>query len=229
MSDSAASDDNHDVTMDSTAFSMHYRSLATSESGIDLKTPTEGQLFFEEKTPTSSNTGSSMVVTLDKKHIKRSFVPVAEASGSHTSNDMSLVGEYPNKYDFDKLSPGLDAILVEGKNLLCVGVSDNITSVSPKWKADKVLSSVGLGDNLVIVGESVREETSWINSSSMLNGDVSADHDTSSPNRFSTYALDVVSNRDNHEQFNSSNQLNKVRILTYNSSIMFLLHCSLAI
>ncbi|XP_057792894.1 uncharacterized protein LOC131009519 isoform X2 [Salvia miltiorrhiza] len=64
LSDSAASDDNHDLTMDSTAFSMHFRSLAGSESGIDLKTPTGGQLFFEEKTPTNSNKGSSVTYTL---------------------------------------------------------------------------------------------------------------------------------------------------------------------
>lgn len=237
FSDSAASDDNHDVTMDSTAFSMHYRSLAASESGLELKTPTKGQLFFEEKTPTNSNTGSSMVVTLDKNHIKRSSVPVAEASGSHSSNDMSLVGEYPYKYDFDKLSPGLDAILVEGKNLLCVGVSDDITLVSPKRKANKVLSSVDLADNLVELGDSVREDTSCINSSSMLNGDESAAQNEfneansphgmvlsgPSPNRFSTYALDAAANRDSHEPHNSSNQLSKVCILSYFSSVMLLL------
>lgn len=50
LSDSAALDDNHDVTMDSTAFSMHFRSLARSESGVDFKTPTGVNLSFEEKT-----------------------------------------------------------------------------------------------------------------------------------------------------------------------------------
>lgn len=171
LSDSAASDDNHDVTMDSTAFSMHYRSLAISESGIDLKTPTGGQLFFEEKTPTNSNKGSSMVFTLGKKPLPKSSVPATEVSAIYSSNDMSLVGENPNKYDYEKLSPGLDALLAESrKNLLYVSVSDDITSVSPKRDAGQVSSSVDHGNDLVNLSNSVRKGSGWIDSNSAMNG-----------------------------------------------------------
>ncbi|GER33562.1 nucleoid occlusion protein [Striga asiatica] len=149
--DSEASDDNHDVTMDSTAFSMHFQSLVRSESGVDLKTPTESQLYFEEKTPKNANTGSSMAFTLGKKALLESSRAVTEVSGSHNSNDMSLVVENPRKYDYDKLSPGLDALLAESrKDLLHGRVSDDIiTSPSPKPKEAEVLPSIDHGDNLI--------------------------------------------------------------------------------
>lgn len=119
LSDSGASDLNHDVTMDSTAFSMHFRSLARSDSGIDLKTPTESHLSFEEKTPTQTNIGSSMEITVPKKLISLSSSPIVnEGGGSSSSSDMSLVGGSPASYDYGRLSPGLDALLAEGsKNL----------------------------------------------------------------------------------------------------------------
>lgn len=130
LSDSAASDGNHDITLDSTAFSMHFRSLARSDSGVDLKTPTGVQLSFEEKTPTQStvpaNLGSSMALTVAKP-ISESSASVDKLSGSRYSNDMSLVGESPQRYDYGRLSPGLDALLAEGsKDLHAVSVSDNI-------------------------------------------------------------------------------------------------------
>ncbi|KAL3849111.1 hypothetical protein ACJIZ3_010993 [Penstemon smallii] len=150
LSDSDAFVDNDDVTMDSTAFSMHYNSLARSESGVDLKTPTTGKLFFEEKTPTNGNTGSPMSFTLGKKPIPKSSMPVTKVSGSHDSNDMSLVGDKPNKYDFEKLPPGLDAILAEGRNLLSDSVSDDIiASKSPQRIQSEILASTDHGDNLV--------------------------------------------------------------------------------
>ncbi|KAK4437472.1 hypothetical protein Salat_0081100 [Sesamum alatum] len=178
LSDSAASDDNHDVTMDSTAFSMHYRSLAISESGVDLKTPTGGQLVFEEKTPTNANIGSSMVFTLGKRPIPKSSMPVTEVNGSHNSNDMSLVGENPNKYNYDKLSPGLNALLAESrKSPLSVSVSDHvITSASPKRKEGEVLPSVDLGVNLVNPSDWIRKEIGEINSANVLNGGESSAH-----------------------------------------------------
>ncbi|KAL1555438.1 hypothetical protein AAHA92_11176 [Salvia divinorum] len=170
LSDSVASDDNHDVTMDSTAFSMHFRSIAGSESGIDLKTPTGGQLFFEEKTPTNSNNKSSLVFTLGKPHVPRSYVSATEASENQSSNDMSLIWGNPNKYDYEKLSPELDAILAENrKNLLHVIAPDDITS--PKQNSGQVSSSVSHGNGLVNLSDSVRKGSERINSDSVTNGD----------------------------------------------------------
>lgn len=117
MSDSAASDDNHDLTMDSTAFSMHYRSLACSDSG-DLKTPTRFPIPFDEKTSSQTSgptaPGSSMELT---KVLKQSPQPSGladKASSSRDSNDMSIVGENTRKYDYDRLSPSIDAMLAGG-------------------------------------------------------------------------------------------------------------------
>ncbi|KAK6116318.1 hypothetical protein DH2020_049945 [Rehmannia glutinosa] len=226
LSDSAASDDNHDVTMDSTAFSMHYRSLARSESGVDLKTPTGG-LFFEEKTPTDANIGSSMIFTLGKRPIPKSSMQITEVSGSHNSNDMSLVEENPNKYDYEKLSPGLDALLAESrKNLLHVSVSnDIITSPPPKRKEGEVLPSNDDGDNFVNLSDCQRKETGFINSHDVLNEDQSAAriefgeangaHETfpspSSREKFSSNTLGAAaSSRDNYKTVRSPYQLSKV-------------------
>eukprot|EP00257_Ricinus_communis_P019188 XP_015578103.1 uncharacterized protein LOC8288333 [Ricinus communis] len=128
LSDSAASDDNHDVTMDSTAFSMHFRSLARSDSG--------GNTFIEEKTPshiTTPNSGSLMVLTKAKKIVPQFSLPVEKVSGGRDSNDMSLVGENPRNYDYGKLSPRLEALLAEGsKDVKDIFVSDCINPKSLK-------------------------------------------------------------------------------------------------
>ncbi|XP_059661289.1 uncharacterized protein LOC132307513 isoform X2 [Cornus florida] len=134
LSDSAASDDNHDITMDSTAFSMHFRSLARSESGGDLKTPTGVHLSFEGKTPTQdtipTDLGSSMLLTEAKKPISQSYLPINKVSGGSDSNDMSLIGENPRSYDYGRLSPALNALLAEGsKDLQTIPLSHN-TSIS---------------------------------------------------------------------------------------------------
>lgn len=126
LSDSGASDDNHDLTMDSTVFSLHYRSLARSDSG-DLKTPTRFGLQFGEKTPSQTSSppaasGSLMVLTKAKK-TSQSEVPADVASGGRDSSDMSIVGDNPKSYDFGRLSPALDAILAEG--------SKDLSAVSP--------------------------------------------------------------------------------------------------
>lgn len=216
MSDSAASDENHDLTMDSTAFSMHFRSLARSESG-DLKTPTGGQLFFEEKTPTDSNKGSSMVYTLGKKPVPKSPVPITEISANHGSNDMSLVGESPNKYDYAKLSPELDALLAKTrKNLLYVSGSDGIASVSPKRILGQVLTSVDHGNCLANLSDSIRKGRSKINFEDQ-SGDANGSHRNflggCSP-KSSTLNV-AASNNESHEPDGSPCQLNKVSIPTY--------------
>ncbi|KAI9107169.1 hypothetical protein K1719_021778 [Acacia pycnantha] len=122
LSDSAASLDDHDLTMDSTAFSLHYRSLACSDTG-DLKTPTRFAVPFEDKTPGEASgptaSGSSMELTRINRLSPHRSVLASTSSVSKDSNDMSIVGENPRSYDFFRLSPSTQALLVEGsKDLL---------------------------------------------------------------------------------------------------------------
>ncbi|GKV41233.1 hypothetical protein SLEP1_g48799 [Rubroshorea leprosula] len=136
LSDSGASDDHHEVTMDSTAFSMHFRSLVRSESG-DLKTPTGVHLAFEEKTPsqiaTPSDTGNIMVLTKAKKLMSQSPISVNKGSSGKDSNDMSLVGETLHKYDYGKLSTTLEALMAgSSKDFSFIPASDSINSKSLK-------------------------------------------------------------------------------------------------
>ncbi|KAI7728399.1 hypothetical protein M8C21_014143 [Ambrosia artemisiifolia] len=114
--DSASPDDNHDQTMDSTAFSMHFHSFARSDSE-DLRSSTRVPLSFEEKTPTSSSipsgTRNTMQLTLVNKPSTQPDVSTSKLSSGSQSNDMSLVGEYHDKYDYGKLSSAMDPLLAE--------------------------------------------------------------------------------------------------------------------
>ncbi|XP_014523631.1 uncharacterized protein LOC106779925 [Vigna radiata var. radiata] len=103
LSDSGVSDD---VTMDSTAFSMHYRSLARSDSG-DIKTRQ-----FDVTTPNSHSRGSYMELT----EPKWCGVALDAHSAGKDSNDMSIEGEQQRGSEYDILpSPAFDAaILVQG-------------------------------------------------------------------------------------------------------------------
>ncbi|KAM7262805.1 hypothetical protein ACFE04_000488 [Oxalis oulophora] len=150
LSDSAASNDNHDITMDSTAFSMHFRSLAGSESGGDLATATGVRLAFEEKTPsgirTPTDSGSFMALTKPIHHIPKSSLLAGEISHNMDSNDMSLVGVNPHKYDYAKLSPGLEALLAEGsKDLHVASVSSPSNLISPKIGESSAFREIGNG------------------------------------------------------------------------------------
>ncbi|CAH9089459.1 unnamed protein product [Cuscuta europaea] len=146
LSDLAISDDNHEKTMDSTAISMHSRSLARSEAGPDLKTPPGIHLSAEEKTEENtpaSTQGNSMVLTVTKKQILNSSFSVAKASGTSISSDMSLIGEHSKKYDYGRLSPDLDALLPGGQHQVHIrSLLDNISaSTSPtNWKLDYLAS-----------------------------------------------------------------------------------------
>ncbi|XP_073142523.1 uncharacterized protein [Henckelia pumila] len=175
LSDSGASDDIHDVTMDSTAFSMHYRSLARSESGGELKTPTVGQLHFEDKTPVNASVESSMVFSSLKTLRPKSSSPISKLSSSRNSNEMSLVVENLNRYDYEKLSPGLDALLAETKkNLLSVTAHDDVTaSKSRKSEENEFLLSPNHGDNTVSLSNYSRKEQGVICSHDKANGDES--------------------------------------------------------
>ncbi|KAL4555334.1 hypothetical protein LXL04_037952 [Taraxacum kok-saghyz] len=119
--DSSASDANHDQTMDSTAFSMHFRSIARSESEVDLKTSTGVHLPYDEKTPTQdslpNNTGTPMAMTLAKKQNHHPSASASKLSTKSDSNDMSLVGQYRYKYDYGELSPSLDALMAHPINV----------------------------------------------------------------------------------------------------------------
>lgn len=131
LSDSAASDENHDVTMDSTAFSMHFRSLARSDSGGEFKTPTGTRLAFDERThgqiSTATGTGDSMVLTTARKPISRPALPADKVTDSGHSDDMSLVSENPHRYDYGKLPPELDVLLAEGgKDVGAVSLTSNV-------------------------------------------------------------------------------------------------------
>ncbi|KAK3184576.1 hypothetical protein Dsin_031862 [Dipteronia sinensis] len=139
LSDSSASDINPDITMDSTAFSMHFRSIARSESG-DLKTPTVVHIGFEEKTPSqvaTSDSGNFMVFTKAKKPISQTSPPVGKVSGSRDSNDMSLVGENPHRYDYGRLSPSVEAILAKGsEDISAVSIFGSASDTKPFKKSE---------------------------------------------------------------------------------------------
>ncbi|KAK2647823.1 hypothetical protein Ddye_015312 [Dipteronia dyeriana] len=139
LSDSSASDINPDITMDSTAFSMHFRSIARSESG-DLKTPTVVHIGFEEKTPSqvaTSDSGNFMVFTKAKKPISQTSPPVGKVSGSRDSNDMSLVGENPHKFDYGRLSPSVEAILAKGsEDMSAVSIFGSASNAKPFKKSE---------------------------------------------------------------------------------------------
>ncbi|XP_010542040.1 PREDICTED: uncharacterized protein LOC104815372 [Tarenaya hassleriana] len=137
LSGSAASEENHELTMDSTAFSMHFRSLVMSEPG-DTKTPTSSHVAVEEKTPIQvtprSDTGSVMVLTKAKKLFPKSPLPVDKVSGGRDSNDMSLVGDNSHKYDYARLSPTLEAMLAaESKASHPVSTVDDVKPRSPGY------------------------------------------------------------------------------------------------
>ncbi|XP_028804981.1 uncharacterized protein LOC114759916 [Neltuma alba] len=145
LSDSAASDGNHDLTMDSTAFSLHYRSLACSDTG-DLKTPTRFAAPFEDKTPSATSgrtaSGSFMELTKISRLSPHPSVPADTSSVSKDSSDMSIVGENPRRYDYHRLSPSIEAMLAEGsKDLLPAPELDSTGSglsrpskASPTWQ-----------------------------------------------------------------------------------------------
>ncbi|XP_045822935.1 uncharacterized protein LOC123915754 isoform X3 [Trifolium pratense] len=145
LSDSGVSDD---ITMDSTPFSMHYRSLARSDSG-DLKTPTRFEATVSTPGLSSATPGSFMELTDREKRVPQSPV-VVSASGD--SDAMSIEGEQPKTYDYGRLSPGLVAILAQG--------SKDLDGVSPIGsKATHSPIAVAFGSSTKNTKEFVNDET----------------------------------------------------------------------
>ncbi|KAH7660259.1 hypothetical protein IHE45_16G087200 [Dioscorea alata] len=111
-SDSGMSDDNnHDITLDSTAFSLHFRNIAppddrTANSVGSVRTPTEASM--------PADSSNFMVPTGHKKPIPHRKLSNGKIGGSASdSNNMSLIMENPNRYDYGKISPRLEALLAE--------------------------------------------------------------------------------------------------------------------
>lgn len=137
LSDWAASCENYEDTMDTTAFSMHFRSLVRSESGEEPKTPTAVSLAFGEKTPPqitnpTSSGGSFMQITEPKKLVSQFLVPVGKVRDVEDSNDMSIVEENPNKYDYGRLSPRTEALLSSSSYQNEIGLMDQTNGKDSK-------------------------------------------------------------------------------------------------
>ena len=98
-SDSGISeDDNHDITMDSTTFSMHFRNIdppddCTANSAASLMTPN-----VESKEPLKELTASDPGRTL-----------------SSDRYDMSLLTGSPRSYNYGKLTPTLNSMIQKVK------------------------------------------------------------------------------------------------------------------
>lgn len=99
-------DNNHDVTLDSTAFSMHFSNiLPLDDRSINsVETP---------RTPTGlsvTNDSGNFVLHSDAKKMSSRF-GLLKANGY--SSDMTLVAEHSNRYDYGKLSPTLEVLLAK--------------------------------------------------------------------------------------------------------------------
>uniref|UniRef100_A0A0E0HTB9 Knl1 C-terminal RWD domain-containing protein n=1 Tax=Oryza nivara TaxID=4536 RepID=A0A0E0HTB9_ORYNI len=103
-SDSGMSEDgNHDITLDSETFSMHYRNIAPPD---DFSVNSVGSL----RTPNSASTGPLKEQTGSGYGVK--------SCNSHDAlTDMSLLADNPERYDYAKLSPTLSNLLQQVENV----------------------------------------------------------------------------------------------------------------
>ncbi|XP_065036241.1 uncharacterized protein LOC135671854 isoform X4 [Musa acuminata AAA Group] len=131
LSEAGMSDDtNHDVTLDSTAFSLHFRNIAladdcTADSMRSMRTPTGDA--------TTADAASIIVPTGSKNPFLGSKLFAGNLSGSvGGSSNMSLIEEKSSKYDYGKLSSTLVNLLDQ--------VNRSIQTRSPK-SANKVIAS----------------------------------------------------------------------------------------
>nr|XP_025667716.1 uncharacterized protein LOC112766080 isoform X4 [Arachis hypogaea] len=149
-----------DVTMDSTAFSMHYRSLARSDSD-DLRTPSQNWI----PAVTSTTEGSFMTLSDARNEI----CDGDSASGARDSNDMTVVEDkdYPFRYDYDRMSPSLGAISAEGSKDACSFLEISNRSAYGLSTEEDFVYSKGDDDNSAGIGigadASIRTADSLIN------------------------------------------------------------------
>ncbi|RWW66960.1 hypothetical protein BHE74_00025636 [Ensete ventricosum] len=123
-------DSNHDVTLDSTAFSLHFRNIALADdctacSTRSMRTPTGDA--------TTADAASIIVPTGSKNPFVGSKLFAGNLNGSvGGSSNMSLIEEKSSKYDYEKLSPTLVNLLDQ--------VNRSLQTRSPK-SAKKVIAS----------------------------------------------------------------------------------------
>lgn len=99
---------NHDITLDSTAFSLHFRTIApaddhTANSVGSARTPTNAAV--------SDSTDS--IIIPKKSFVCRKLSPADLGGNADDSSTMSLIEEKSRKYDYGKLSPTLEKLLNE--------------------------------------------------------------------------------------------------------------------
>ncbi|CAA6670722.1 unnamed protein product [Spirodela intermedia] len=117
-------DNNHDITLDSTAFSMHFSNI------LPLDDPSINSVE-SPRTPTGlsvTNDSEGFVLHSDAKKIPSRF-GLLKANGY--SSDMTLVAEYSNRYDYGKLSPTLQVLLAKvNETIQPQSLTDESKSVS---------------------------------------------------------------------------------------------------
>ncbi|XP_062178997.1 uncharacterized protein LOC133883639 isoform X2 [Phragmites australis] len=103
-SDSGISeDDNHDITLDSKTFSLHFRNIAPPD---DCTTNSAGSL----RTPNTTSKGLLEELNVSEPGRKSS-------SGRDALTDMSLLTGNPRSYDYSKLSPTLNSVMQKIKQV----------------------------------------------------------------------------------------------------------------
>ncbi|THU72030.1 hypothetical protein C4D60_Mb04t07790 [Musa balbisiana] len=149
LSEAGMSDDsNHDVTLDSTAFSLHFSNIAladdcTADSMRSMRTPTGDA--------TTADAASIIVPTGSKNPFLGSKLFAGNLSGSvGGSSNMSLIEEKSSKYDYGKLSSTLVNLLDQ--------VNRSIQTRSPK-SANNVIASDSHLSEVSGVKESGENET----------------------------------------------------------------------
>ncbi|KAG6534219.1 hypothetical protein ZIOFF_008104 [Zingiber officinale] len=109
LSETEMSDgNNHDITLDSTAFSLHFRNIAPADDGT---TNSVGSA----RTPTNAavSDGTDSIVVPKKPFVYSKLSPADLGGNADDSSIMSLIEEKSRKYDYGKLSPTLEKLLNE--------------------------------------------------------------------------------------------------------------------
>ncbi|XP_074561835.1 uncharacterized protein LOC141818186 [Curcuma longa] len=109
LSETEMSDgNNHDITLDSTAFSLHFRNIAPAD---DRTTNSVGST----RTPTNAavSDGTDSVIVPKKPFVCNKLSPADLGGNADDSSTMSLIEEKSRKYDYGKLSPTLEKLLNE--------------------------------------------------------------------------------------------------------------------